>query len=379
MSNIDTNPESTHETIVHKMGHVQALAFARKGGEELSRLLGTIATTKEAERMGPLQMFNFLVTHFDDEEADCIPVVGSRQGQTGNKPYDRYSQEVQTDQGKKNIPGSWFTDVIRETAEYDAVQERIDYLNDVTQPGCPADILTMGTGERATEKARLTQRKTDMRTALTKGAMLYHQVRLIESMLPEKIAIKLPIRTQYVLDDQGQKKLIPGTNEYETRDVVYGNNIRLIDPSKELEDRVLNVNQFNALKPDKIKGEVNIASLEASGARAPKVKGGKGKKGKIDIPVPATVEQLLHHFNVLATALDTQTDQGKMLHSKVLSACAVEGEKGDDVVETIGDFITGLDDNVWTVINARYSNIKTAKAKAANAKAHAANQQQAAG
>jgi hypothetical protein len=373
MTNVDTNPESTHQTITAQKGHGQALAFARKGGEELSRLLGTIATTKEAERMGPVQMFNFLVTHYDDDEADCIPVVGSRQGQTGNKPYDRYSQEVMTDQGKKVIPGSWFTDVIRSTHEYQMVQERIDYLSDVTQTDCPEDIRKMGTGERATEKARLTQRKTDMRTALTKGAMLLHHVREIETISPETVTIKLPIRTEYVLDGKGEKVKIPGTNEFETRDVVYGNNIRLIDPSKELEDRVLNVNQFTALKPDKVQGAITIASLEATGARAPKGKR-KGKGTKIDIPVPATVEQLLHHFNVLATALDTESEQGKMLSAKVLAACATEGEKGDDVVETIGDFITAMDDNIWTVINARYSAIKTAKAKAQNTKAHAVNQ-----
>lgn len=374
MTDVTTNTDTTHQTITAQKGHVQALAFARKGGEELSKLLGTIASTKEAERMGPVQMFNFLVTHYSDDEAEAIPVVGSREGKTGNLPYDRYSSEVQTEQGKKVIPGSWFTDVIRSTHEYEVVQERIDYLKNVTLPGCPQDIIKMGTGERATELARLNQRKSDMRLALTNGAMLYHQVRTIETMLPEKIAIKLPIRTEFVLDEKGEKIKIPGTNEYETRDVVYGNNIRLIDPSKELEDRVLNVNQFKALKPEAIKGTVDIASLEATGARAPKTPGGKGKSSKIQVPIPATVEQLLNHFNILSTALDADSDAGKMLNAKILSACAVEGEKGDDVVETIGDFITAMDDNIWTVINARYAAIKTAKSKAANQKAHATNQ-----
>jgi len=46
----DLNVDTTSQTITAQRGHVQALAFARKGGAALSHLLGGIATAKETER-----------------------------------------------------------------------------------------------------------------------------------------------------------------------------------------------------------------------------------------------------------------------------------------------------------------------------------------
>lgn len=372
MTNLDTNPESTALTITAQRGHVQALAFARKGGIALSALLGTIATRKEAERRGPVEMLLFLETHFTDEEAMRIPVVGSKQEEAGNKPFDKYTSEVQTKDGKKKVPGSWFTDVIRATDEYTTIINRkawCDDVNYVAEDGqtCPDDIANMGTGERAMEKERLSTRVKDMRTALTKGAMLYHHAEEIRTLNPELIKVKMPIRTRKGEDGKPVQE-------------VYGNTIRLQDPAGEIEDKVLSVSQFNALRPAKLpsvpdatdpskldKSGWTITALEKTGDRAPKTKGGKGKQQTVT--VPTTVEGLLNLYNIASTAMDTSTDGGAMLNAKVIAACSSPGGKGDDVVETIGDFVIGLDENIWTVINARYNAIKTKKAQALNQKA----------
>lgn len=368
MSNTDTNPESTSQTITAQRGNSQAIAFARKGGVALSALLGSIATRKEEERRGPIEMFLFLTEHYTDDEVTRIPVVGSKQGETGNLPYDKYTSELQTKDGKKKVPGSWFTDVIRATDEYDAIIQRKAYCDDVTLAGCPDDIKAMGTGERATEKQRLTDRVKDMRTGLTKGAMLYHHVKEIEELNPERIRIRMPfLKTKRADGSDGLK--------------VMGNTVRLQDPAGIKEDVVFSVSQFNALRPAKLphvpdatnpdkldKSGWDITALESTAERAPK-NSGAGKQDKNKIAVPTTVEGILNLFNVMGTALDTNTDQGKMLHSKVLSACAAPGEKGDDTVETIGDFVIRIDDDIWTVINARYNGIKTKKNQARNQKA----------
>jgi len=43
-------------------------------------------------------------------------------------------------------------------------------------------------------------------------------------------------------------------------------------------------------------------------------------------------------LNAASTAIDGQTDQGLKLNSALLAAMSAPGEKGDDVVETVGDF-----------------------------------------
>lgn len=370
---VDVSPEQTHLTITAQRGHFQAIAFARKGGTALGSLLGGIATAKEVERKGPIQTMLFLTETYDADEQSAIPVVGSRMGETGNKPYDRYTAEVDTDQGKKKIPGSWVTDVVRATDEYIAVEDRIEFIDKPTLPDCPEDISNMGTGERAVERERLMQRKADMRKALVSGIMLYHRCEEVSALNTARIKIKLPIREEMVIDPATKQPVKdPVTGAIQTRDVVFGNTVRLQDPEGIFEDKVLTVGQFQALKPDKIEGEKTIVSLEKTGARAPK---GRRKGGtKTTYPTPASLEQFLTMLNTLSTSMDTQTEQGQKLNSKVLAACAAEGKAGDDVVETIGDFVVAMDDNIWTVINARYNTIKTAKAQARNAAAHAATQ-----
>lgn len=372
--NVDTNPESTSQTITAQRGHVQALAFARKGGAALSALLDSIAKRKEEERRGPAEMFLFLETNYTEGEQSAIPVVGSKQGETGNKPYDKYTSEVQTKDGKKKVPGSWFTDAVRATDAYSRaidIKSWCDDIKYVNEAGaeCPEYISNMGTGERAVEKQRMVDWIKNMRTGLTKGAMLFHHVAEISTLNPARIKVKMPFRNQ--------KNLTTGENEV----VVIGDTIRLQDPDGEIEDKVFSVSQFNALRPAKLpivkdkddatkldKSGWTITALEKTADRAPK-NSGKGKGNKTTIAVPTTVEALLNMFNIISTAIDTETEAGKMLHSKVLAACAAPGDKGDDVVETIGDFVTKVDDDVWTVINARYNGIKTKKSQALNQKA----------
>lgn len=354
MTNTDMNIDTTSQTITAQRGHIQALAFARKGGVALSTLLGNIATRKEQERKGPIEMVLFLETHFTDDEAVAIPVVGSKMGETGNKPFDKYTSEVQTKDGKKKVPGSWFTDVIRGTDEYTAAIQRKEWCDDVSLPGCPQEIIDMGTGERAAEKQRLNDRIKDMRTGLTRGAMLFHHAAEIRELNPERIKVKLPIRS----------RKNPATGEEYQE--VYGNTVRLQDPAGEIEDKVLSVSQFNALRPAKLTGPKEgwtTSALETTADRAPKTKGGKGKQQTI--PIPTTVEALLNMFNIISTALDIETEQGAKMNTLLLTACATPGAKGDDVVETTGDHILTVD-GIWNVIDKRYNGIKAAKAQALN-------------
>src|SRR6185369_7020060 len=151
-------------------GHAQALKFVEKGGAELSNILASIATAKEAERRGPLQVFVFLAEHFTDAEGvHSIPVPGSKKGETGNLPYDKYTTKIKTNDGERSVPGSWYTDVIKNTAECKAIDERIAQC--AGGEGVPEDIARMGDGERKMEVKRLRDRIKDMRTALVKGAM----------------------------------------------------------------------------------------------------------------------------------------------------------------------------------------------------------------
>src|SRR6266852_4875600 len=231
---VDINVDTTSQTITAQRGHVQALAFARKGGSALSRLLGNIASAKEKERTGPIETMLFLELNFSDDESAAIPVVGSKQGDTGNKPYDRYTASVKTADGTKKIPGSWFTDVIKATDDATVALHAIECCNDAATDGCPDYIKAMGTGARIAEKKRLRQRLADMRTALTKGSMLFHHAETVRTCNPERIEVKMPIRSEYVLDASGSRVTIDGVEQ--TRQVVYGNIIRLIDPKKEIED-----------------------------------------------------------------------------------------------------------------------------------------------
>lgn len=349
-----------HDVITAQRGHVQALAFARKGGVALSSLLGNIATAKETERKGPLWGFVFLTDTFTDDELDAIPVIGSRMGQTGNKPYDRYTVPAKGD--IKAIQGSWLTDATRATADYVATQQRIEWCDDVTIADCPADIRDMGSVSRAQEKERLSQRKKDLRTALSNTVGLFHHFRVINSLNPATIKVRLPLREEHVLDADGKV-----TDE--TKTVVYSNIIRIEDPSKVKEDILLNVNQFLALKPEALKpGEpVDITHLELTGKRAPKGNKTKGK-GKADIAPPNTVELFLNFCNIGGTAINPDEANGARLNAAILEAASGKGDKADDTVETIGDFAMRID-AIWTVISARYMLIKQQKLAKRNVEA----------
>lgn len=362
----------TNLNIAASRGHVQALAFARKGGAALSNILAGIAKAKEADRRGPLEMMLFIDETYSDDEKHSVPVPGSKKGETGNLPYDRYTADRDTADGKRKVPASWYTDAIRDTAEAARVQHLIDCCDDATTDECPDYIKDMGTGERKAEKKRLKQWLADMRTGLTKGAMLFLHAEEISEINPERIRVRMPFKQVRLLGTDGQPYKLEGTNEYASKMIVTGNIIRLQDPTGEKEDLSFTVSEFLSLNPDKLTGAKDtwtINALEQTKARGAKGKGSKGKAK--DLAIPTTVEQLLGAFNIIHSALDQKTEQGEKLLSKLLAGLSAPGQEGDDKIETVGDFLIELDDNVWTVINARYNAIKANKAKAANAKAAA--------
>jgi hypothetical protein len=331
-------------------GHAQALKFVAMGGSELNSMLSAIADAKSVERQGPVEICRFLVDHFVDEEGvHSIPVPGSKKGETGNKPYDKYSTKTKGADGvEKMVPGSFFTDVIKNTAEAKAIGERLEVCDGGEHS--PKDIQDMSPGERSMEKKRLRQRLTDMRTALVKGTGVFLHADAINDINPDRIKVKMPWKTV-----DGKKR-------------IYANTIRLQDPAGEIEDKVFTVSEFLRIDLAKLVGpgkDQTITTVENTKARPPKSDKNKGK-GKNDIVVPTTVEGLLNLFNVAGTAMDQQTDEGSKTMAKLLAKLSAPGKEGDDAVETVGDFICALDDNIWTVINARYNAIKTAKAKASN-------------
>jgi hypothetical protein len=312
-------------------GHAQALKFVAMGGKELSDMLSAIATAKSVERTGPIEVCRFLVDHFVDEEGvHSIPVPGSKKGETGNKPYDKYSTKVKGPDGEKMVPGSFFTDVIKNTSEAKAIDERLSVCDGGEHS--PKDIQDMSTGERSMEKKRLRQRLTDMRTALVKGAGVFLHADEINDINPDRIKVKMPWKTV-----DGKKR-------------IYANTIRLQDPAGEIEDKVFTVSEFLRIDLKKLVGpgkDQTITTVENTKARPPKSDGNKGK-GKNDIVVPTTVEGLLNLFNVAGTAMDQQTDEGSKTMAKLLAKLSAPGKEGDDAVETVGDFICALDDNIWT-------------------------------
>lgn len=347
--------------ITAQRGHVQALAFAAKGGSALSNLLSGIATTKAAEREGALHMALFLEMNFTSDEQHAIPQPGSKKEDAGNKPYDRYTVDVKTDNGMRKVPGSWFTDVVKSTQRWADIQQRIKWLGGDTD-GMPDDIAAMGAGERATEIKKLRQFIADMRTGLTKGAMLFLHVETIAAINPARIAVKMPYKSRFVLGADGERIKTGEGNEYVTEMYVTGSNIRLIDPEKEFEDKVFSVSEFLALNPDKLVGPSNtqtIVTLEKTKERGTKKSPPAGKDSKIT--VQSTVEGVLTLANCLSSSIDTSTDAGSKVHAALIAAMAVKGDKGDDVVETMGDAIIALD-LIWTAISDRYENIKLRKA-----------------
>lgn len=351
----DTTTNQPVNPIMAFKGHTQAMAFARKGGAALGELLFSIAKRKEEEGKGPIEMVLFLEQTYSDEEGHNIPEVGSKQGETGNKPYDRYTTEIQTEQGKRKVPGSWFTDAVKSTDVWASLNQRREWIKQGQGEGIPRDILEMSAGQRAMEKVRIDRFIANMRTGLTKGAMLMHQLDAINSMNPERVKATLPIR------------LIKGDNGRSTQEV-YGNLIRITDPSGiTQEDEIVTVGsflQYDADKAMKDPDKGTIISLKATASKAPKKKAPTGK----EYTVPATLEQVLTLFNVLASGLDNGTDHGKKLESQLLAACAKEGKEGDEAVISVGNVCLAAD-NIWTVINTRYNTIMAQRAAAIKTKA----------
>lgn len=354
---MDNEVDTTSQTITAQKGHVQALAFARKGGAALSALLGSIASAKETERRGPIQTMLFLETHFTDEETSAIPVVGSKKEDSGNKPYDRYTSELKTEQGTRKVPGSWFTDVVKSTDEWARINARIELLQQGQGEGVPADILSMGTGARKEEIAQLRQRIQDMRTALTRGAMLFHQCEEIRNLNPARIAIKLPIFTE------------KGSDGKEVQ-VVKGTMVRLMDPAKIVEDEVVTVGsflQYDAAAAAKDPDGGTLASLKATASKAPKKKAVATGK---EYTVPGNVDQVLTLFNVLASGIDQEVDAGEKLYAALLTKAAGDGADAREARISIGKVCLACD-SLWTIIRPAYLRDVEAKAKAAVAKAAA--------
>lgn len=358
MSNTDT----TVNPINAFRGHTQAMAFARKGGAALGALLYSIAKRKEEEGKGPIEMVLFLEQNYSDEEGHNIPQVGSKQGETGNKPYDRYTTEVTTADGKKKVPGSWFTDAVKTTDVWADLNQRREWLKQGEGEGVPADIIALSTSQRAMEKVRIDRFIANMRTGLTKGAMLMHQMDAVNNMNPARVKAKLPIYPEKAPD--GKEVL-----------VVRGNLIRITDPSGvTAEDEIVTVGSFLKYRPEvaaKDPDKGSITSLKATSSKGPKKSSAPAGTGT-SYAVPTTLEQTLTLFNCLASGLDNGSDHGRKMEAQVLSACAKAGKEGDEAVVSIGGVATALD-NVWTVIATRYNTIMAQRAAALNVKATGTN------
>jgi hypothetical protein len=326
-------------------GHAQALKFVEQAGSSLSKVLSAIADAKDAERRGPLSVFLFLAENFEDDETGVhsIPVPGSKKGETGNDPFDKYTTTVKTQDGEKKVPGSWYTDVVKNSEEGKRIEELLPLVDG--GDGAPEVYQNMGFGERKMEKQRLRDRIRDMRTALVKGAMLYLHAYKINQLNPDRIKVKMPFK-------QGK---------------IFANTIRLVDPAEEIETKVFTVSEFLRIDLSKLTGkdeDQTITSLENTKSRAPKT---KDKKGQQSIAVPTNVETLLTLGNVFSTAIDENTAEGEKLKAKLLAKLSAPGKEGDDAVETLGDFAMVIDD-LWTTFSDRYHKIKKAKATATNQK-----------
>lgn len=352
MSNTDT--DQPVNPINAFRGHTQAMAFARKGGAALGELLFSIAKRKEEEGKGPIEMVLFLETTYSTEEGHNIPEVGSKQGETGNKPYDRYTTEIKTEQGKRKVPGSWFTDAVKSTDAWAQLNQRREWVKAGQGEGIPRDILEMSTSAKAMEKVRIDRFIANMRTGLTRGAMLMHQMDAINSMNPDRVKAKLPIYSEK--DENGKEKL-----------VVRGNLIRITDPSGIIaEDEIVTVGsflQYDAGKAMKDPDKGTIVSLKATASKAPKKKGGTAR----EYTVPGNVEQVLTLFNVLASGIDQEEDSGEKLYAALLTKASGDGVEAREARISIGKVCLACD-SLWTVIRPAYMRDVEAKAKEAVAK-----------
>ncbi len=348
-------------TAVHALrGHTQAMALARAGGSELNNLLANIARRKEEEGKGPLETLVFLNEHFDFND---LPVVGSKKGETGNKPYDKYTTEVTTSEGKRNVPGSFYTDVVKSLPVWADLHQRREHCKAGQGEGVPADIIAMSPSDRAMEKKRIDKFIANMRTGLTRGSMLLHQWKAIESLNPDRVKVRLPIMRQKDKDGNDIS-------------VVVGSLIRVTDPtnlSDDAEPEVLTVSQFLAWDADKAAKDPDkgtIASLKATATRAPKGAGqGKGKAGTGNVYVaPTTLEKAKELFNALATGIDQESDDGEKLYAKLLTEVAKPTNEAAETILAIGKVCLACD-SLWTIVRPKYMLLLEQKAKTANAAA----------
>lgn len=335
-------------------GHTQAMAFARKGGAALGALLYSIAKRKEEEGKGPIEMVLFLEQTYSDEEGHNIPQVGSKQGETGNKPYDRYTSEVKTAEGTRKVPGSWFTDAVKSTDTWAELNQRREWCKQGQGEGVPRDILEMSTSQRAMEKTRIDKFIANMRTGLTRGSMLMHQLDAVNSMNPERVKAKLPIYTEK-------------NSEGKEVQVVRGNLIRITDPSGiTAEDEIVTVGSFLQYDPDKAAKDPDkgtIVSLKATASKAPK----KKQQTATTYVQPTNVEQVLTLFNVLASGIDQEEDSGEKLYAALLTKAAGDGVEAREARISIGKVCLACD-SLWTIIRPAYMRDIEAMAKSAVAK-----------
>lgn len=362
----DATSEQLGAAITAQRGHVQALAFVAKGGAGLSSVLHNIWKAKSLERQGKLSVLVYLFNTYTESELSGIPVVGTKKGESGNKPYDRYTTQAKTDSGMKSVPGSWYTDAIRATAEskwIDTVAAWCDGNEEVKPENIP-DGIEPKTIRAAELKAEMLKARQDMRAGLVGGCQLYLHSEEISAINPDRIKVKMPIR-----GDKETGLLVLGGS----------NMVRLVDPMDGGEDeRILTVSEFLALDPAKLVGpgkDQTIKSLMDTKARKPRVTGADKAKGKgaQDIKVPSTVEPFLNICNIVATALDNGTDHGRNLESALLAKFTAKGDAGDDAVMTVGTVCLAFD-NLWTLIQDRYNAIAAQRASAMNAKAAAERQ-----
>lgn len=362
-------------TITARTGNVQAMAFAAKGGVALNALLSSIADTKAAERMGAIHAMAFLVTHFSDDEQHAIPVVGSKQGETGNLPFDKYTAEITTADGKRKVPASWYTDVIRATDEYERIKRVQRWLSgDVTEgETVPDDIAAIAkTGAGNEMKATLGDRISDMRVGLTRGSMLFHHCEAVSAINPARIKVKMPWRPVHKLDANGERVMVDGAHVTELK--VTGSKIRLQDPTGEFEDKIYSVSSFLQLKPDnelfaKLADDAKtIVELDKTTARAPK--GGDKDKDKAqnNAKVPTTLEGGLTLFNALSSWVDQETDEGEKVYNKLLAKMASKDADAAETIMSVGKLCLTLD-ALWTIIRPAYNRLNEQKAAAAMATA----------
>lgn len=369
MANTDMNIENvTAEQLSTVMtaqrGHVQALAFARIGGNGLSTVLHNVWKTKSLERKGKLNVLLYLINNYSEDQLAAIPVVGSKKGESGNKPYDRYTTQVKSDAGMKSVPGSWYTDGVRATTEFAFLESIVSWCdgNEEVRPFDPADFdlpdtIAPKTIQAAELRADMVKAKQDMRAGLVGGCQLFLHLEEINGINPDRIKGKMPFRKDAV----SEQIVLGGSNM-----------VRLVDPMDGGEDeRILSVSEFLALDPAKLAGpskDQTLTTLMNTRARKPRGSGaGKQGKGKEDIKVPTTVDQIINLFNIGATALDNATDEGQKLEAALLARIASKGDNRKEAIKSIGAMAFAID-NLWTLVKAEYTQITSDERRAMDAK-----------